>query len=114
MRILDVLYSPWAILPDRLLEIQAIYATHLRGEKIDIESVEARIGRPLANEPQGYEVRNGAALIPLRGVVSQRMNLMSQISGGASTELFVRDVRAVQAFHSRPAAVEGRGFYVDP
>jgi len=97
MRILDVLYSPWAILPDRLLEIQAIYGTHLRGEKIDVDAVEARIGRSLNNEPQGYQVRDGAALIPLQGVVSQRMNLMSQISGGASTELFVRDVRAALA-----------------
>ena len=94
MRVLDILYSPWAILPDRLLEIQAIYATHLRGQRIDVEAVEARMGRALQNDPQGYEVRDGAALIPLRGAVAQRMNLMSQISGGASTELFVRDVRA--------------------
>jgi signal peptide peptidase SppA len=94
MNILDVLYQPWAIAPDRLLEIQAIYAAHLRGESIDIESVEARIGRQLQNQPQGYEVQDGAALIPLRGVMAPRMNLMSQVSGGTSTELFARDVKA--------------------
>ena len=94
MNILDVLYQPWAIAPDRLMEIQAIYAAHLRGEAIDIEAVEARLGRQLQREPQGYQVQDGAALIPLRGVMAPRMNLMSQVSGGTSTELFARDVRA--------------------
>jgi len=94
MSILDTLYAPWAILPDRLLEIQAIYAAHLRGEGIDIEALEAKIGRKLDNAPQGYEVRDGAALIPLRGVIAPKMNLMSQMSGGSSSELFVRDVAA--------------------
>jgi len=94
MSILSLLYSPWAILPDHLLEIQAIYAAHLRGEGVDIEALEAKIGRKMDNAPQGYEVRNGAALIPLRGVIAPKMNLMSQMSGGSSSELFVRDVAA--------------------
>jgi len=94
MNILDVLYQPWAIAPDRLMEIQSIYAAHLRGESIDIDAVEARIGRQLQNQPQGYQVQDGAALIPLRGVMAPRMNLMSQVSGGTSTELFARDVKA--------------------
>jgi signal peptide peptidase SppA len=94
MNILDVLYQPWAIAPDRLQEIQSIYAAHLRGEVIDIDAVEARIGRQLQNQPQGYQVQDGAALIPLRGVMAPRMNLMSQVSGGTSTELFARDVKA--------------------
>jgi signal peptide peptidase SppA len=94
MNILDVLYQPWAIAPDRLMEIQAIYAAHLRGESIDIDVVEARIGRQLQNQPQGYQVQDGAALIPLRGVMAPRINLMSQVSGGTSTELFARDVKA--------------------
>ena len=97
MTILDVLYQPWAIDADRLMEIQAIYATHLRGESIDIEAVEAKLGRQLQNPPQGYQVQDGAALIPLRGVIAPRMNLMAQVSGGTSAELFVRDVQAAAA-----------------
>jgi capsid assembly protease len=93
MNILDVLYQPWAIAPDRLMEIQSIYAAHLRGESIDIDAAEARLGRQLDNQPQGYQVQDGAALIPLRGVMAPRMNLMSQVSGGTSTELFARDVK---------------------
>lgn len=97
MNVLDVLYQPWAISPDRLMEIQSIYAAHLRGEAIDVEAVEARIGRQLQNQPQGYEVQDGAALIPLKGVMAPRMNLLSQVSGGTSTELFARDVKAALA-----------------
>ena len=98
MTVLDVLNAPWAILPNRLEEIQAIYAARSRGEELDIAAIEARIGRPLgADQQQGYEVRNGAALIPLHGVLAQRMNLMTNMSGGTSTELFARDVQTAAA-----------------
>jgi signal peptide peptidase SppA len=97
MKILDVLTAPWAIQPTKLLEIQGIYATHMRGEKIDIKGVEAAIGRPLSNQSQGYDVIDGVAVLPIIGVISKRMNLFSQISGGASAELVARDLKAAIA-----------------
>lgn len=97
MKILDVIHTPWAIQPEKLIEIQGIYATHLRGEKIDIKGVEAAIGKPLVNQQQGYDVINGVAVLPIVGVISKRMNLMQQISGGASSELVARDLKAAMA-----------------
>ncbi|MBV2206654.1 MAG: signal peptide peptidase SppA [Pseudomonas sp.] len=97
MKLLDIVTGPWAIQPEKLLEIQAIYATHLRGEKIDIEAVEKRIGRPLANEPKGYEIRDGVAVLPVSGVLAKRMNLFSQISGGASYEIISKDFAQAMA-----------------
>lgn len=94
MKILDVINAPWAIQPHKLLEIQGIYATHLRGEKIDIKGIEAAIGRPLNNQPMGYSVTDGVAVLPINGVISKRMNLMAQISGGTSSELVARDLKA--------------------
>lgn len=94
MKILDILTAPWAIEPSKLIELQAIYATHMRGEKIDVSAVEARIGKPLKNEPQGYQVIDGVAVVPINGVTAKRMNLFAEISGGASTELIGRDLRA--------------------
>lgn len=94
MKLLDVVCAPWAILPDKLCEIRDIYATHLRGEKIDIEAVEARIGRPLANEPREYEVIDGVAVLGLDGVIAQRANLFTRVSGGTSSQLFARDVKS--------------------
>lgn len=94
MKLLDVVTGPWAIQPDKLLEIQAIYATHLRGDKIDIDAVEKRLGRPLNNEPQGYQIVDGVAVLPINGVLGKRANLFTQVSGMASTEILGRDFKA--------------------
>lgn len=93
MKILDVLNAPWAIIPDRLNEIQEIYFTHLRGEKIDIKLIEAQTGKKMQNEEQGYEVFGNVAVIPVDGVLAKKMNLFSKISGGASTQLIERDFK---------------------
>jgi len=91
MKLLDVLTSPWAIIPDKLLEIQAIYFTHLRGEKINIRELEAKIGEPLQNVERPYQVENGVAIISIDGIIAKKMNLMTQISGGVSTQLIKKD-----------------------
>lgn len=116
MKLLDVLTSPWAIEPSKLLEIQAIYATHLRGEKIDLAGVEQRLGRPLNNEAKGYEVIDGVAVLPIEGVIAKRANLFMQISGGTSTELAARDLKAAladPAVHSIILQVDSPGGTVD-
>jgi len=87
MRLIDIVNGSWAITSDMLLEIQGIYSRHVRGEKINLANVEAAIGRPLDNEPKGYTVDGGVALLPIDGVIAKRMNLFSRISGGCSTEL---------------------------
>lgn len=88
MKLLDLLTSAWAILPDQLNEIQAIYATHLRGDKIDIDAIEARLGRPLASEQQDYQIRQGGvAVLTLDGVMAPKANMFMRISGGVSTQM---------------------------
>lgn len=91
MRLIDVVSGPWAITPEMLVEIQGIYSTHLRGEKIDIAKVEAAIGRPLANSRQGSEIIDGVAVINLQGAIAKRMNLMAEVSGGTSSQLTLKD-----------------------
>jgi capsid assembly protease len=116
MKLLDVITAPWAIEPAKLLEIQAIYATHLRGEKIDIAGVESRLGRPLANEPKPYEVIDGVAVLPIEGVIAKRANMFMQISGGVSTDMIARDLRAALAdasVHSIILAIDSPGGTVD-
>ena len=95
MHVTDIITAPWAILPEKLLEIQAFYTSRVRGEKIDIEAIEARLGKPLANDQQGgYTNQGGVAVIPVSGVIGKKFNMMSQISGGASTQLIERDIKA--------------------
>lgn len=97
MKIIDVLTSPWAIVPVKLFEIQEIYRTHLRGDKIDVAAIEAQTGKPLDNKTEHYQVINGTAVIPIQGVIAKKMNLFTQISGGVSTQLVGRDIKEALA-----------------
>lgn len=93
MKIADIINGTWAITPEMLNEIRSIYAKHLRGEKINIKEVEAATGKELKNKTQGYDFINGTAIIPVEGVIAKKMNLFTQISGGASAQLIERDIR---------------------
>lgn len=98
MTLLDLITSAWAIEPDKLREIQAIYATHLRGEKIDIAAIEARLGRPLANDQQEYTVEpGGIAVLRMSGVIAPKANLFMQVSGGMSTQMATKQLESAVA-----------------
>lgn len=116
MKLLDVITAPWAIEPGRLLEIQSIYLAHVRGEKADIAAIEARIGKPLANEPKPYTVEQGVAILPVEGVIAKRANMFMEISGGVSTELLGRDLQAAlqdPQVHSVVLSIDSPGGTVD-
>ena len=92
MRLIDLINSPWAIMPEMLREISAIYTTHMKGEKIDIKGIEERTGKTLKNKQQSYEIVGSVGIVPIEGVISKKMNLFTEISGGASSELVGRDI----------------------
>lgn len=96
-KVLDILNSPWALLPEKHQQMVAIYSAYIRGEKIDLAAIEAQLGKPLQNEPPPYQILDGVAVIPVQGVIAKRMNLFSRISGGASTEIIGRDLRTALA-----------------
>ena len=91
MRLIDIINGQWAITAEMLDEIQAIYARHLRGEKIDLARLSAETGLAFDNHPQGYVVEDGVAVLPIDGVIAKRANLFTRISGGTSSELVGRD-----------------------
>lgn len=97
MKLLDVINSPWAILPEKLEEIREIYITHLRGDKIDIKAIEAQLLIPLNNKRKDMEIQNGVAVIELDGVLAKKMNLFMDISGGTSTQIIGNQIRAALA-----------------
>jgi signal peptide peptidase SppA len=116
MSIIEILNSPWAIVPETLQEICEIYATHLRGEKADVAAIEARIGKPLKNEQPQYSVESGVAIIPIDGVIAKKMNLFSEISGGVSTQMLAQTFQNAiddPAVHSIVLAIDSPGGTVD-
>ena len=94
MRLADLVEGYWAITDPMYDEIRSIYDSHMRGEKIDIKGVEARIGRPLANERRTYSVHDGVAVIQMSGVIGPKANLFMDISGGTSAQLLRNEILA--------------------
>ena len=116
MRVLDLLTAPWAIRPEVLQTMLDVYDRHLRGEKPDVHAIEAAIGRPLKNEPRDYFVQDGVAVLPIEGVLAKRMDLFSEISGGASTQrlqMQLAKALADEQVHSVVLAIDSPGGEVD-
>ena len=96
-RLVDLVCAPWAITPPMFQEVLGIYNRHVRGDKIDLEGLSASLGRPLKNEPKGYDIVDGVAVLPIEGVIAKRMNLLMQISGGTSTTFAANEfIRAME------------------
>jgi len=105
MTLLDVLSAPWVLPQAKLDEIRDVYLTHLRGEKIDIRKIEAQIGGPLSNEHPEVEVFNGVAVVSMHGVMAKRANLFTKVSGGVSTEIVGKELRAAANDNSVKAII---------
>jgi|TARA_Y100000310_G_scaffold194059_1_gene194051 signal peptide peptidase SppA len=86
MKLLDVLNSPWAIMPDKLNEIRDVYLSRLNREKIDLKALKEELGRPLGSQLE-EQVVDGVSIIPIEGVIAKRMNMFSNVSGGTSIDL---------------------------
>lgn len=97
MTLLDLLHAPWAILPERLELIHAIYQARLAGEPLDRPAIEAQLGRPLGSVQPAYEVIDGVAVLPIQGVLAPKANLFTDISGGASAQMLAREVQRAAA-----------------
>ena len=82
----------WAIQHEKMQVIIDFVAQQAAGIKFDAAEIEARIGK---GQEQAVARREGnVALLPLHGVISNRMSLMGDISGGTSSEGFARNFQA--------------------
>lgn len=90
----EVFRKPWAILPEKLEVIAALVEMRAAGERFSDVEVRERIG---AGPRVSVKGPGAVAVIPIHGVISQRMNLMSQISGGTSIEKLQTNFRQALA-----------------
>lgn len=78
----------WAIEQAKLQAMLDFLRGQAAGVKLSAEEIEAKISGAQAS---AVARREGAvAILPLRGVIANRMNMMSDISGGTSNEGFGR------------------------
>lgn len=76
---------PWAILPHKLAVLSEIVHRHVTGEDLDPEEVQMRIHD--ARRP-GNTTAGSIAILPLFGTIFPRANLMTDVSGATSAEIF--------------------------
>jgi signal peptide peptidase SppA len=116
MNVIEILNAPWAIIPEKLSEIQEIYRVRMERIEIDLAAIEAQIGKPLDNKRKPYSVDGGTAIIPVEGVIAKKMNLFTKVSGGVSTEILGDDFAAAMndpEVHSILLAIDSPGGQVD-
>lgn len=95
MNLIDLLSQPWAITRAAMMQVHDIVDRHARGEAIDIDALEARLGRPLRNT-RAVTLRGDTAIVPVTGPIMRYANLLTEISGATSLQLLARDFAAAQ------------------
>ena len=80
--------QPWAMRKEELLAMLNVVAIRAAGGFVSEPDKEAAINPQRANAIAKKE--GGIAIVPVYGVLSQRMNMFSEFSGGASTERTMR------------------------
>lgn len=77
--------TPWAIEESKLEALLEVVELRAEGIRLTSEQIEARVGKVDRPQPQ---VMGSIAVLPLYGVIAQRMNMVTEMSGGTSTEQF--------------------------
>jgi len=91
-RVLAMALEPWAITTPMLGIVAGVLARRLAG-RTDAAVDTTFVTRPAAAPPTG----TGVAIIPIHGVIAPRMNLLSDISGGATFEEATQQLREAVA-----------------
>lgn len=81
-----VFNQPWALLPSKYAEVANFISFKVEGGEYSKEAIQAIVE---AAGPTRQASRSGAvAVLPLSGVMSQKIGLMGALSGGTGTEAF--------------------------
>lgn len=77
---------PWAMLPSALDALMEVIELRIEGRVLTEDEIRQRIGAQ-APAPRA-RTQGTVAVLPLFGVMAHRMSMMTEISGGTSTEAF--------------------------
>lgn len=93
------LEQPWAVTPRMLSIIQGILGERLSGNIPSAEVIAGRIAEEreqiAADARRGGRMGGAVAVLPVYGVLMQRMDMMMEMSGGTSTEALTKKFRAL-------------------
>jgi signal peptide peptidase SppA len=87
----------WAIQPAMLAVLAEVVNLRITGNPLSDEEIEHRVAAAQNGPRNGAARAQGVAVIPIYGVISPRMDLMTAMSGGTSVEGIRRNFREAQA-----------------
>lgn len=97
MKYLNVLMAcaaePWAMEKSKLVTVANFLRFKAAGGNYSAEEIQSRITQKREKEVQKTD--GSIAVLPIQGVIGERMNLLDDISGGTSTELISKQFRAM-------------------
>lgn len=111
-----VLASPWAITDDGMELVAAVASREHEYAGGNLEALEAKLGRPLANTQRMTVRDGGVALLPVQGPLFGKANLMTQVSGATSYDMLATDLNTAlndPAVKSIVAVINSPGGVVD-
>lgn len=91
--------TAWAINEANFAELQALHEAHLQNPKLDIKSLETRIGFSLARPLKPYSIDRGVAIIPIEGLIVPKENLLTRCFGATSAQWVEEQVKAAVNDH---------------
>lgn len=85
MKLSDVLTTPWAIVPETLMEIVRLYDGYLKGPKLSLDGFD---------DPKktDYEMENGAAIIDITGPLAKKTGLFERILFGSQSMYQIKNI----------------------
>lgn len=95
--------QPWAMQYEKLCAMLDLIKLRAQGSFRSDEEIQAAINPQRANAIAKRE--GGVAIVPMFGVLSQRMNMLSEFSGGASTERLLSALKSALADNTVKAVV---------
>ncbi len=83
MQLIDLITSPWAIKPGHLEHIGDVYNQHIRGPKLDLKAMEAKLISFGDIDEANFDIINGNAIIPIKGSLMKNPSAFSRIFYGS-------------------------------
>lgn len=85
----SIMTSPWALDSESMANVREIYSRHIRGEVADLPAIAAKLGRPIVanNNSSIMSIIQGVAVIRIEGVLVQKGNMFSDVSGATSMQI---------------------------
>lgn len=78
----------WVLEQSTMKIVDEVLTAKMNGQDRDLTAIEASLGKPMSSSrpDKPYTVEDGVAVISMNGLMGKRMNLMTRMSGGVSTQ----------------------------